>query len=279
MVIVRLMNEEISAQDYIEITDIIEQRHGYDFSRYAPASLKRRILRFMESRHINSFYDLKYKLINEADFFHQMLQYITVNVTEMFRDPQFYKFMREQIIPVLASYPIIKIWHAGCSTGEEVFSMCILLHEAGLLERSVIYATDLNPSNLEKAESGIVPLKYMKEYTQNYIQSGGTAEFSNYYTAHYENILINKELRKNISFFQHSLVSDQAFHEFHLVVCRNVLIYFNRDLQKRVLELFNESLAPLGFLALGIKESLMVSGAQPHFETINPYLKIYRKKN
>lgn len=271
------MNEELANEDFIEIVNLIQDRHGYDFSGYATSSLKRRICRFMASKHIDSVFELKHRLVNEHDFFNSMLQYITVNVTEMFRDPQFYKSLREQVLPVLASYPIIKVWHAGCATGEEVFSTAILLHEAGLLSRSVIYATDLNPANLERAASGIMPMTNMKEYTANYIQSGGKMDFSNYYTARYGKVIINKELCKNVSFFQHSLVTDQAFHEFNLILCRNVLIYFNRELQQRVFGLFYSSLSSLGFMALGIKESLSGVQIANKFEAVNSSTKIFRR--
>jgi len=272
------MKEEISTEDFLHIVSIIRQQYGYDFTGYSQASLKRRIVRFMGHMNLSTIFDLKYLILNDKAFFERMVQFITVNVTEMFRDPQFYKTLREQVLPKLASYPIIKIWHAGCSSGEEVFSMAILLHEAGLLERSMIYATDLNPANLEKAREGIIPLKVMKEYTYNYIQSGGTSDFSNYYTARYNNVIIHKELRKNIIYFQHNLVTDQVFNEFHLICCRNVFIYFNRELQNRVLQLFYESLSSLGYLALGIKESLLFTETGKRFEAVSASNKIFRRK-
>jgi chemotaxis protein methyltransferase CheR len=206
------------------------------------------------------------------------MQYITVNVTEMFRDPAFYKSLREQVIPKLAAYPNIKIWHAGCSTGEEVFSMAILLQEAGLLSRTKIYATDLNPTNLERAAAGILPLDNMKDFTQNYIQSGGLADFSNYYTARYDNVLIKKELRRHIAFFQHNLVTDKVFNEFQLICCRNVFIYFNRELQNSVLQLFFDSLSSRGYLAMGLKETMRFADIHGKFETVHAYHKIYRRK-
>jgi chemotaxis protein methyltransferase CheR len=217
-------------------------------------------------------------LLNEAGFFLKMLAFITVNVTEMFRDPQFYMALREIVLPRLASYPIIKIWHAGCASGEEVFSMAILLQEAGLLDRCRIYATDLNKDNLEKAGSGIIPLKQMREYTHNYIRAGGIHDFSDYYTARYDNAIIHPALRRNIIFFQHNLVTDQVFNEFQLICCRNVFIYFNRNLQGRVVNLFYESLTSLGYLALGIKESLQYTDEQKQFDAVSSVNKIFRRK-
>jgi chemotaxis protein methyltransferase CheR len=270
--------EDISNAEFLDIIHILQLRYGYDFSEYAQASLKRRILRFIGHARLNSIFDLKHQLLNDTAFFNRMVQFITVNVTEMFRDPQFYRTMREMVLPKLAAYPNIKIWHAGCSTGEEVFSMAILLEEAGLLSRTRIYASDINPMNLEKAQAGIVPLDNMKDYTYNYIQSGGHGDFSNYYTARYDNVLIKKELRANITFFQHNLVTDAVFNEFQLICCRNVFIYFNRDLQNHVLKLFFDSLSPRGYLAMGIKETMRFADIHSKFETVHAQHKIYRCK-
>lgn len=261
-----------------EVLKLIARHYGYDFSNYAQASLLRRINRFVHDTRCSSAYDLKFRLVNDEAFFRRLLEEITVNVTEMFRDPVYYRALREKVLPALASYPIIKIWHAGCSSGEEVFSMCILLHEAGLLKRSRIYATDVNPANLEKARKGILPLRYMKEYTANYLQSGGQQEFSDYYTAMYDHVILQHELRKQIVFSQHNLVSDGMFNEFQLVSCRNVMIYFNRRLQDRVTGLFHESLMPRGYLAIGLKESLDFSSFSDKFEEIQTGTKLYRRK-
>lgn len=269
---------DITAEELAGILELIRLNYGYDFGGYAHASLQRRILRFMDTARVKTAYDLKYHLTNDKDFFTWFLQTITVNVTEMFRDPLFYKTLREKVLPKLATYPVIKIWHAGCATGEEVYSMCILLHEAGLLDRARIYATDINPANIEKAKTGIVPLRYMKEYTANYQQSGGKNDFSIYYTARYENALISKELRSRIIYSQHNLVSDQVFNEFQLVCCRNVLIYFNRELQNRVYHLFHDSLTPMGYLAIGMKESLLFADIRHKFETVHAASKIFRRK-
>lgn len=270
------MTEVFTNADFTDIVQLLRLQYGHDFTGYAQPSLKRRLQRFMGSMQINNVFELKHRLINEQAFFDRMVEYITVNVTEMFRDPEFYSTLRTDILPKLAAYPIIKIWHAGCATGEEVYSMAILLHEAGLLQRSRIYATDLNPANIRKAESGIVPMENVKEYTQNYIRSGGKADFSDYYTARYDHALFRKDLRQ-ITFFQHNLVTDGVFNEFHLICCRNVFIYFNRALQERVLRLFHDSLAVRGYLALGIRESMRFSDIRQQFEIVHARHKIYRR--
>jgi len=273
-----IKENNLTSDEIRTLQQLILQQHGYDFTQYSVASFERRVSRFLTVSGLKSFYDLKYHLINNKDFFTFFLENLTVNVTEMFRDPTFYRHLREEVLPQLATYPVIKIWHAGCATGEEVFSMCILLQEENLLDRSIIYATDLNPKNIEHAKKGIVPLNVMKEYTQNYHLSGGKNDFSSYYTASYDNVLIKKELRKRIVFSQHNLVTDHAFNEFQLILCRNVLIYFDRPLQNRVIHLFYESLSPQGFLALGIKESLLFADDRNNFEIAQPLTKIFRRK-
>lgn len=231
----------------------------------------------MSLNRIASFYDLKYAVTNDKKFVAHFIQEITVNVTEMFRDPQFYKKLNDKVLPVLASYPSIKIWHAGCSTGEEVYSLAILLHEMDLLKRVRIYATDINTLALEKARKGIIDVRLVKEYTRNYIKAGGKSDFSSYYTARYDNAIIHRHLRERVVFSQHNLVADSVFNEFQLICCRNVLIYFNSFLQNRVLQLFYNSLSPLGYLALGIKESLLFTGLQHKFEVADGTAKIFRR--
>ncbi|RYZ56506.1 MAG: protein-glutamate O-methyltransferase CheR [Sphingobacteriales bacterium] len=256
---------------------LINDIYGYDFSGYSHASLQRRFDKFYKSVNV-PYPQFREKLSSSPEFFNRFLRAITVNVTEMFRDPYFFRELALSILPRISSYPIIKIWHAGCATGEEAYSMAILLEEAGLLERSRIYATDLNPMNLEKAEKGIVPLQQMQAFTQNYLASGGRNDFSDYYTARYDNAIIKYELRKHITFSQHNLVTDQVFNEFQLICCRNVLIYFNRELQNRVIKLFYDSLAPLGYLALGSKESLLFTDTRDKFEVKSQTNKIFRRK-
>lgn len=258
---------------------LVHDKWGYDFSGYAEASLNRRLRRCADLAHTQSLEKLGQRLVSDPHAFNWFLENITVNVTEMFRDPEFYLYLRKHIIPVLATFPRINIWHAGCSTGEEVYSMAILLHESGLLPRCRIYATDVNPANLEKAKAGIVATPMLKEYIQNYRMSGGVEDFSQYYTALYGNAIFQKDLRDKITFLQHNLAADEVFNEFQLILCRNVFIYFKKSLQARALGLFSESLSPLGYLALGTKEAILLTSAQAGFEVISRPMKIYRKKN
>ena len=214
--------------------------------------------------------------MSDTNYIKRFIEEITVNVTEMFRDSSFYKELRTQILPVLGTNPFIRVWHAGCSTGEEVYSVAILLHEAGLLQKSLIYATDLNPSVLEKAKSGIFPIGLMKQYSENYIASGGMQDFSSYYIANYEGVKFNQALRSKMIFSTHNLVSDSSFNEFHLIVCRNVLIYFDKELQERVFNLFDASLGKLAYLALGSKETIKFSDIQKKYSQVGKE-KIWRK--
>ncbi|MGQ3089143.1 CheR family methyltransferase, partial [Flavobacterium sp.] len=210
------------------------------------------------------------------EYFKRMVEEITVNVTEMFRDPLFYKVLRTEVLPVLATKPFIRVWHAGCSTGEEVYSMAILLQEANLLHKSLLYATDLNPTVLDAARKGVFQLGMMKQYSENYILSGGKRDFSEYYTAHYGRAKFRDELSEKMVFSQHNLVSDRSFNEFDLILCRNVLIYFDKDLQEKALQLFDESLSNLAYLALGTKETIKFSPMHKRYEQLNRE-KIWRK--
>jgi len=268
----------ITDEELEEVLAVINKLYGYDFTDYSRTSMYRRVTRFMYDEGFKTFNDLKYNVINDKAVFDFFLQRITVNVTEMFRDPEFYKALKQNVIPVLATYPIIKIWHAGCSSGEEVFSTAIFLHEAGLLQRCRIYATDINPKNIEKAKKGILPLEVMKEYVSNYIKAGGEEDFASYYTANYNNAIIRRELRDNILFSQHNLVTDQVFNEFQLIFCRNVMIYFNRQLQNKVMRLFHASLSNFGYLVLGLKESVLFSDIKNKFEEVCIQEKIYRRR-
>lgn len=269
----------IQAAELEQIIALVFDRYGYDFSSYARASLQRRINKVAEQLKAPHAASLMELLTEDPGVFSQFLETVTVNVTALFRDPAFFIALREQVFPMLATYPIIKIWSAGCSTGEEAYSLAILLKEAGLYQRTRIYATDLNPGNLETARKGMVPLHYMKQYTQNYQLAGGQRDFSDYYTAHYDHALLHQDLRKHILFSQHNLVTDQVFNEFQLILCRNVLIYFNKELQDRVLTLFYHSLGKLGYLALGAKESLLFTEVRHQFETIHQQYRIFRKTN
>lgn len=265
----------------IEISLFLEaifQKYSYDFRDYSKAHIKRRILYRMSTSNYNSISEMQHEVLNDDVFFEQILKDFSINVTEMFRDPSFYLKFREEIVPILKTYPYIKIWHAGCSTGEEVYSMAIILKEEGLYERSQIYATDFNQTVIRKAKDGIYPINKIKEYTYNYQKSGGENSFSDYYTAKYDSVILNPDLKQNIVFADHNLVSDKVFAEVHLVVCRNVLIYFNKQLQEKVFQLFSESLIPGGYLCLGSKESIRFSESYNQFETIADQEKIYKRK-
>lgn len=267
-----LQDKEIS----ILLNDLLEL-YGYDFTNYSKASITRRINRLFSLDRFPSFAEFRYRLKNDPDYFRRFIEQITVPVTEMFRDPSFYRTLRDEILPVLGTYPLIRIWHAGCATGEEVYSMAILLKEANLLHKSLLYATDLNPEVLERARKGIFPLSQMKQYSENYIQSGGKSEFSSYYTANYDKAIFDQTLGAKMIFATHNLVSDHSFNEFQLILCRNVLIYFDKTLQSKVFQLFEESLDHLGFLALGSKETLRFSDIAPLFKQVNQKEKIWRK--
>jgi chemotaxis protein methyltransferase CheR len=227
---------------------------------------------------INSVSELQHKVLYDETFFHQLLQDLSINTTEMFRDPDFFLSIREQVIPVLKTYPFIKIWHAGCSSGEEVYSMAILLKEEGLLNRTQIYATDFNPAVLQKAKEAIYPVNLMKDYTRNYIKSGGKNSFSEYYNARYDSAIMKNILKENIVFADHNLVTDSVFGEMNLIMCRNTLIYFNKSLQDKVVGLFRDSLVSGGFLCLGSKESITFSPHNIYFEPVVAKHKIFRLK-
>jgi chemotaxis protein methyltransferase CheR len=258
------------------LNDLID-RYGYDFTGYSEASLRRRIDRFMIKDHIADLNDLRFLVRSDPDYFRHLVEEMTVNVTEMLRDPMFYQCLREEVIPVLATYPFIRIWHAGCSTGEEVYSVAILLKEAGILHKSRLYATDINPGVIEKARTGIFPASQMQKYSENYIQSGGKNDFSSYYTANYNLAKFDQTLSEKMTFATHNLVADSSFNEFQLILCRNTLIYFDKNLQSRVLELFDHSLELLGFLALGSKESLKFSTIADKYRQTAAGQKIWRK--
>lgn len=268
-------NEKIEIRLLLEA---IYLKYGYDFRSYARASIKRRIKHMLSLSGHKNISEMQYQLLYDVNFFNKLLLNFSINVTEMFRDPKFYKSVREKVIPILKTYPFLKIWHAGCSTGEEVYSLAILLNEEGLHERSQIYATDFNELVLKKAKEGIFPLDRIKEYTSNYQKAGGRESFADYYTAKYDLAQINKSLKKNIVFADHNLTTDSVFGEMNLIMCRNVLIYFNKDLQDRVIKLFHNSLAHFGFLCLGSKEDLRFSKYEDDFEEIIAKEKIYRKR-
>lgn len=264
---------------YIHLINSVRDRYGYDFSGYAETSVKRRIAHFMHNQRINEIESLKNKLLSDETMFELFVQGMSVTVTQMFRDPVFFKSLRHFAVKRLSTYPIIKIWIAGCATGEEVYSVAILLREIGILDRSLIYATDINQKSLQIAKEGIYAVAEIKQYTANYIASGGTDSFSSYYQTKFDSVLMDKTLKKSIIFSQHNLTADGSFNEFQLILCRNVLMYFKRDMQDRIVALFHESLCPFGLLGLGDKESLMFTDAVKFFEEIDKTQKIYMKVN
>ncbi len=251
-------------------------QYGYDFTGYSRASLKRRVNRLSSLDKFPSFAELRYRLRHDSAYLRRFVEEITVNVTEMFRDPSFYQALRQDVFPVLATYPLIRIWHAGCATGEEVYSTAIILQELSLLHKTLIYATDINPAVLEVARKGIFPLAHMRQYSSNYLEAGGRNDFSAYYTAHYDHAKMEESLKARMIFAAHNLVSDHSFNEFQLILCRNVLIYFDKLLQDRVFRLFDESLEKLGFIGLGAKETLRFSPVASQYQQQGKE-KIWRK--
>lgn len=271
---------ESKALENLEIRlllDAIRQHYGYDFRDYAPASLKRRIREFRDDVGCEQISSLIPHVLHDTSAFALLLRYMSVTVTEMFRDPAFFLKLREDVIPWLETWPFIKIWHAGCATGEEVYSMAILLDEAGILERAQIYATDLNEESLQIARQGIYRTENLPQYTENYTRSGGERSLGDYYHQRYSSLKFHRRLSANMTFANHNLVTDGVFGEMHLIICRNVLIYFNQDLKNRVLQLFSDSLCPKGVLCLGTRESIRFTNIDSLYETVNIHQKIYRK--
>ncbi|EMF83259.1 protein-glutamate O-methyltransferase CheR [Leptospira weilii serovar Topaz str. LT2116] len=260
------------------LLEAIFQRYGYDFRQYSEAHIRRRLMSRLVLSGFNNISEMQDQVLRDKTFAARLLQDLSITVTEMFRDPDFYACLREKVIPVLKTYPFIKIWHAGCSTGEEAYSMAIVLREEGLYERSVIYATDFNERALNTAREGIFRNEAMKEYTINYQLSGGKGFFSDYYTSDQEMVIMNQMLKKNIVWANHNLVTDSVFAEVNLVLCRNVLIYFKRDLQKKVHRLFFESLVNGGFLCLGSKEGISYGDLREKYDVLDLKQKIYKKK-
>ncbi len=255
----------------------VQHKYGYDFRGYTKASVHRRINRFLANKKLAGIPELMDYIFSDSSNFEFFVQELTVNVTEMFRDPTAFAALKKKVFPLLSTYPYIKIWDSGCSTGEELYSLVILLEEAGLLQRSKIYATDLNQRVLRKAKEGIVSATAIPQHTKNYYAAGGQNEFSDYYQSNYGQAKFNSELFKNVVFSFHNLATDNSFNEFNLIVCRNVLIYFNRELQDRVFKLFYESLSPFGYLILGKKETVSLSAWNKKFEVVDRENRIYRK--
>lgn len=273
--------KEAPQNEDIEIRLLLEAiylKYGYDFRDYSDNHIKRRIYHRLAISDIRNIAELQHKVLYDESFYSTILSDFSINVTEMFRDPSFYKAFRKEVVPVLRTYPFIKIWHAGCSTGEEVYSMAILLKEEGLYDRSQIYATDFNKSVLQKAKKGIYAINSIKQFTYNYQQSGGNSSFADYYIAKYDSVILDQSLKNKIVFADHNLVTDNVFGEMHVICCRNVLIYFNKELQNRVINLFSNSLSSGCFLCLGSAENLRFLSGFDYFEPFVESEKIYQKK-
>ena len=275
--------EQQSARDDVEeielglLLEAVYRRYGFDFREYAPASLRRRVRRRVHAEGFTTISALQDKLLHDPNCMERLLLDLSINVTAMFRDPTFYVALRDKVVPLLRTYPFTRIWAAGCSTGEEVYSLAIVLQEEGLYEKTRIYATDINEAVLERARAGVFPLDKMQLYTQNYINAGGQHSFSEYYVAAYDNAQFSRSLVDNVVFAQHNLAMDRSFNEFNLILCRNVMIYFDRALQDRVHALFYESLDTFGVLALGHKESIRFSPHEGGYEELDPSEKLYRR--
>lgn len=253
-------------------------KSDFDYRDYSLSHIKRRLNHRLAIEGFNHYTDLIPKILYDNELLSRLLADLSINVTEMFRDPTFFKALKEVVFPYIHTYPFVKAWHAGCSSGQEVYSHAIMLKEAGLYEKSQLYATDFNYDILDAAKNGIYPVDYIKKYTANYQLAGGDTSFSDYYNADYDSAIIAPELKENILFSFHNLVTDGVFGEMHIVMCRNVLIYFNKDLQNRVLKLFYDSLVPGGFLCLGSKESIRYSEVDGLFEVVSHEEKIFRKR-
>jgi chemotaxis protein methyltransferase CheR len=280
------MNESLQLQaedselEAIEIELLltgIARRYGYDFRNYARASLTRRIRHALRNEGVPSVSALQEKLLHDAVATRRFVETLSVHTTGMFRDADVYRAVRNEVIPLLKTYPFVRIWHAGCSTGEEVYSLAILLHEAGMYHRCRVYATDISDAVLKRAQEGVFALRSMREHTLAYHRSGGQEDFSSYYVADHEHAIFRQSLRKQLVFSQHSLVCDAAFNEFHLIVCRNVLLYFDQVLRERAHQLFHNSLTNFGMLALGKKESLRFTENEASYRELQPGLRIYRR--
>ncbi len=270
--------EDTSALEISLLLEAIYQKYGYDFRQYSKAHIHRRIRNRMALSRLEDVSQIQAKVLKDETFAYELLQDLSITVTEMFRDQDFYKSLRENVVPILKTYPFIKIWHAGCATGEEAYSMAIILQEEGLYDRTTIYATDFNQHALNKAKEGIFSNSMMKEYTANYQLSGGKEPFSSYYTSSHCHIIMNQSLKKNIVWANHNLVTDSVFAEVNLILCRNVLIYFDNSLQNKVQKLFYESLINGGILCLGTKEVLRFTEFHEKYTELDKKQRIFKKK-
>ncbi len=268
--------------EHIEIKLFLEavvERYGYDFRNYARPSVVRRLRQLAQSAGFHRISEMIPCILHDASFLSKLVQNLSIGVTEMFRDPPFWFILRNEIIPILKTYPSVRIWHAGCSSGEEVYSLVIVLKEEGLLDRTTVFATDFNTFALENAKKSLYDLDLIRGYAVNYEQSGGKKSFSEYYSEDHDVAVMDKSLQRNITFAPHNLAIDNSFGEMHLILCRNVLIYFNSKLQHRVLNLFDESLVNGGFFALGSRERLSFPAMTTHYEVIDSKWRVYKKKS
>lgn len=269
-------SDELEQIEIELLLDGVHRLYGYDFRNYALPSLKRRIWHHVHAENVHSISALQEKVLHDRACFERFVYSLSIPVTEMFRDPGLFLTFRQKVVPLLRTYPYIRIWHAGCSTGEEVYSILILLHEEGLYDKARIYATDMNERSLQQAKEGVYDISRMKQYTKNYLEAGGTRAFSEYYTAKYNSVILQPYLRKNIIFAEHNLATDTSFNEFNVIFCRNVMIYFNDELRDHVHGLFHESLSRFGILVLGSKESIHFTKYSDCYESLDRVEKIYR---
>ncbi|AIQ26060.1 MULTISPECIES: CheR family methyltransferase [Paenibacillus] len=269
-------SDELEQIEIELLLDGVHRLYGYDFRNYALPSLKRRIWHHVHAENVLTISALQEKVLHDRACFERFVYSLSIPVTEMFRDPGLFLTFRQKVVPLLRTYPYIRIWHAGCSTGEEVYSMAILLHEEGLYDKARIYATDMNERSLQQAKEGVYDISRMKQYTKNYLEAGGTRAFSEYYTAKYNSVILQPYLRKNIIFAEHNLATDTSFNEFNVILCRNVMIYFNDELRDHVHGLFHESLSRFGILVLGSKESIHFTKYSDCYESLDRVEKIYR---
>src|SRR5215831_9256849 len=273
-------SQQTQSVEDIELSLLLEgiyRQYGFDFRNYALSSLRRRVWNFMRNENLASISLLQDRVLHDRTWLERFLYSLSVNVSAMFRDPPFYRAFRNEVVPLLRTYPFVRIWLAGVSMGEEVYSLAILLREEGIYERCRLYATDINDAVLKKAKEGIYPIDLMQTYTNNYIKAGGTASFSDYYTAAYERVILKSSLRDNVVFAQHNLASDASFNEFHVILCRNVMIYFNSQLQSQVHHLLHDSLVMFGILGLGSKETMKFSPYEYAYQEIDNTSRLYRR--
>ena len=259
------------------LLEAVLRLYGFDFREYALSSLRRRVRHLMRDEGLPTISALQGRVLHDPKALPRLVNGLSVSVTSMYRDPGFFLAFRQQVAPILRTYPLIRIWHAGCSTGEEVYSMAALLEEEGLYDRCHVYATDMNEAALQRAASGVFPLAVMREHTARYMAAGGRRSFSEYYAVRDRQVTFHRRLRRNVVFAQHNLVTDQSFNEFNAILCRNVLIYFGRPLQERVHRLLYESLGRLGFLGLGSKETVQFTPFESRYQVFDPVHKLYRK--